>query len=281
MTQHDRALLFHRLHDPAAGSILVLPNAWDAMSARVVEDAGARAVATTSAGVSWSLGRPDGQGLRRDEMLDAVRRIASVVRVPVTADVEGGDGAGTPEDVAATARGAIDAGAVGVNVEDATGRGEGPVLHSIEHQAARIAAARAAADAAGVPLFVNARVDIFLFKVGAEETRFDETVRRARAYVAAGADGVFVPGGSDAPTIRRLAGAVGAPLNVLAGPGAPTIAELRTLGVARVSVGPWLARSVLAHVRRATAELLGAGTYESLRSDVTSAEVNALFPRAE
>lgn len=278
MTQQDLAARFRQLHLPGAAPILVLPNAWDAMSARLVEAAGATAIATTSAGISWALGYPDGQGLTREAMLDAVRRIVAAVRVPVTADVESGYGTGSPDDVAATARGVIAAGGVGINLEDSPGRNGAPMLES-GVQAARITAARAAAVEAGVDLFINARIDTYVKKVGADGERFAETVRRARAYVAAGADGVFVPLVTDADTIRRLAAEVGAPLNVIGGPGVPNIGELRALGVARVSVGPGLARAVMAQIRNAAAELLGAGTYGALREQVTSAEANALFAR--
>jgi len=276
MSQHALAAAFRQLHAPDADPILVLPNAWDAMSARLVEAAGARAVATTSAGISWALGRPDGQGLAREAMLAAVRLIVETVRIPVTADVESGYGSGTAEDVAATVRGVIAAGAVGINLEDAPGRDGAPLLDAAV-QAERLAAARAAARAAGVDVFINARTDVYVKQVGGEAGRFDETVRRARAYVAAGADGVFVPGVADADTIRRLAAAVGAPLNVIGGPGVPSVPELRALGVARVSVGPGLARSVMAHIRRAAGEVLGGGTYEALREQVPSPEANALF----
>jgi 2-methylisocitrate lyase-like PEP mutase family enzyme len=276
MSRHALAARFRQLHAPGADPILVLPNAWDAMSARLVEAAGATAIATTSAGISWALGHPDGQGLTREAMLAAVRVIVDAVRVPVTADVESGYGAGTPEDVAETARGVLDAGAVGLNLEDAPGEHGAPVL-TMEAQVARIAAARAAASSAGIDLFINARTDILLRKVGEEEGRFDETVRRARAYVAAGADGIFVPGVADAATIQRLAAAVGAPLNVIGGPGVPSVPELRALGVARVSVGPGLARAVMAQIRQATTELLGTGTYEALREQIPSPEANALF----
>ncbi len=279
MTQHDRAVSFHRLHQPGAGVILVLPNAWDAMSARLIEEAGARAIATTSSGVSWALGRPDGHGLTRDEMIGAVGRVADSVSVPVTADVEGGYGSGTPGDVGETVRRVIGAGAVGINLEDGTGR-DTRVLLETARQAERIAAARDAAEAEGVNLFINARVDIYLRQVGAEDARLDETVRRALAYTAAGADGVFVPGVIDAPTIRRLAASVGAPLNVMAGPGAPNTAELRELGVARVSVGPAITLSVMAHVRRAAVEVLREGTYETLRDGMPFPEANGLFARA-
>ena len=278
MTQQDLAASFRQLHLPGADRILVLPNAWDAMSARLVEAAGASAIATTSAGVSWALGYPDGQGLTREAMLDAVRRIVAAVRVPVTADVESGYGEGSPDDVAATARGVIAAGGVGINLEDSPGRDGAPMVDS-GVQAARISAARAAAIEAGVDLFINARIDTSVKKVGADGDRFAETVRRARAYVAAGADGVFVPLVTDADTIRRLAAAVGAPLNVIGGPGVPNIGELRALGVARVSVGPGLARAVMAQIRHAATELLGPGTYDALRDQVTSADANALFAR--
>jgi 2-methylisocitrate lyase-like PEP mutase family enzyme len=277
MTHHDLAARFHALHAPGADPLLVLPNAWDAMSARVVEEAGAQAIATTSAGISWALGHPDGQGAPREAMLAAIRVIVDAVRVPVTADVESGYGAGTPEDVAETVRGVIAAGAVGINLEDAPGRDGAPLL-DVEVQAERIAAAREAARSAGVALFVNARTDPYVRKVGDEAWRFDESVRRAHRYLAAGADGVFVPL-APAEVIGRLAAAIGAPLNVIAGPGSPTVAELRALGVRRVSLGPHLARSVMAHVRRAAAEALGPGTYEALREQLTSPEANALFAR--
>jgi 2-methylisocitrate lyase-like PEP mutase family enzyme len=272
MTATGRFEEFRRLHSPESG-ILVLPNAWDAMSARAIEAAGARAIATTSSGVSWSLGRPDGQGLTRDEMVAAVGRIVRAVGVPVTADVEGGYGSGTPEDAAQTARQVVEAGAVGINLEDSPGR-DGAVLLAPEEHAARIAGARAGG---GAGLFINARVDVYLRPAVAEERRFDETVRRARAYVAAGADGVFVPGVSDAEVIRRLAGAVGAPLNVMAGPGSPDVPALHALGVARVSVGPKLALAVMGQVGRAAAELLERGSYGALEGAPGFPEVNGMF----
>ena len=279
MTQHDHATTFRRLHARGGDSILVLPNAWDVATARLVEEAGARAIATTSAGVAWALGYPDGQKISRDEMLDTVRRIAAAVRIPVTADMESGYGSGSPDDVAETARGVIAAGAVGMNLEDAPGRDGAPVLDA-EVNAERIAAARRAADEAGVAFFINARTDTYLRKIGADDAaRFDETVRRARLYQQAGADGIFVPL-APSDVIGRLAAAIDAPLNVIAGPGSPTIGELKALGVARVSLGPHLARSALAHVRRAATEVLGAGTYDTMREQITSPELNALLARS-
>ena len=247
------------------------------MSARLVEAAGAAAIATTSAGISWALGYPDGHGLSRDAMIDAVRRIVQSVRIPVTADVESGYGAGTPADAAETATRVIEAGAVGINLEDSPGHSGGKLVDA-SYQAARFAAARAAAMSAGVDLFINARIDTYLKAVGDEgDARFEETVRRAHAYVAAGADCVFVPLVTDVTLIRRLVSAVGAPLNLLALPGSPTIETMRALGVARASVGPRLARSVMAHIRRAATEVLTMGTYEALATQITSPEANALF----
>ncbi|HEX6913531.1 MAG TPA: isocitrate lyase/phosphoenolpyruvate mutase family protein [Longimicrobium sp.] len=281
MNQRDRADAFRRLHQRDAGSPLVLPNAWDAMSARVIEDAGARAIATTSAGVAWALGRRDGEGLTRDQMVNAVERITRVVRVPVTADVERGYGDGTPADVAETVRRVIGAGAVGINLEDAPGHGGDAVLR-VDEQVERIAAAREAASTEGVELFINARVDMFLAEVGPAETRFDEAVRRARAYASAGADGIFVPGVLDAETIRALAAAISAPLNVMAGRGASLpIAELRALGVARVSMGPALTLAVMALIRRAAAEILRRGTYTEMADGLAFAEADPLFALRE
>src|SRR5688500_4725603 len=159
--QPRRADAFRALHQPDTGRILVLANAWDAMSARVIEEAGARAIATTSAGVAWALGRVDGEGLTRDQMINAIERITRVVRVPVTADVERGYGDGTPADAAETVRRVIGAGAVGINLEDAPGRG-GATLMEADEQVERIAAAREAASGEGVALFINARVDVYL-----------------------------------------------------------------------------------------------------------------------
>lgn len=276
MAQHELAAQFREMHASTRSQILILPNAWDPMSARVVEAAGARAIATTSAGVSWALGSPDGQGLTREAMADAVQRIVQSVRIPVTADMERGYGKGTPEDVAKTVRAVVAAGAVGVNFEDSPGAGD-ELLSDATLQAERFSAAREAATSSGVGVFINARIDTYVKKFGNDTERFDETVRRAQLYVAAGADGIFVPLATEPDVIRRLAVSVGAPLNVIGGPGTPTIPELHELGVARVSVGPGLARSILAHIRSATQELLGAGTYDGIREQIPSPEANALF----
>ncbi|MFB0631022.1 isocitrate lyase/phosphoenolpyruvate mutase family protein [Streptomyces sp. AB3(2024)] len=261
-----RATAFARLHTPAAP--LALANVWDVAGARIALAAGAPAVATTSAGVAWSLGAPDGDALARDRALDLIARVAAAVPVPVTADIEGGFGADAAA-VGETVTGVLAAGAVGVNIEDGD---RAPAEH-----AERLAAARAAADAAGVPLYVNARVDTYLRGLGAPEGRLEETLARAAAYLAAGASGIFVPGVHDPAVLAELAKGIDAPLNVLAGPATPPVAELGALGVARVSLGSWVAEAAYAVVRRATEELLAGGTYGSLAHALPYGEVNALL----
>ncbi len=276
MSQSDRAAHFRQLH---ANRPLVLPNAWDAGSARVIELAGALAIASTSAGVSWSHGRGDGQKLRREEMLQAIRYMVQAVDVPVSADIESGYGSGSTGDVAETVHALIAIGAVGINLEDSPGR-EGEVLLAPEAHAERIRVAREAARAAGGDLVINARTDVYLFQVGAPETRFDAAVRRAKLYRAAGADCVFVPGVIDADSIAALVRGIDAPLNVMAMPGAPNASQLGQMGVARVSVGPGIAQAALAATRRAARELLEHGTYGTPADSLPFAEANGMFARA-
>ncbi|MFJ1609267.1 isocitrate lyase/phosphoenolpyruvate mutase family protein [Streptomyces sp. NPDC088253] len=272
----ETALAFRALHTP--GRPLVLPNAWNTASARLVEEAGAAAVATTSAGLAWDLGTADGDRRDRDRALGAVARVAAAVRVPVSADIESGyakDAAGVGD----TIRAVLAAGAVGVNIEDALYDGAGDdgggrgSLRPVAEQAERIAAARAAADAAGVPLFINARIDTVLRGAGGVE----ETLERAAAFLAAGADGIFVPGAVDPGTVKSLVAGVEGPLNVLVGPGAPPVAELAALGVARISAGSSIAQAAHAVVRRAARELLSAGTYDSLTGGLDYAELNTVL----
>jgi 2-methylisocitrate lyase-like PEP mutase family enzyme len=258
ITQREHAESLRRLH--AGPGILVLPNVWDVATARLVDEAGFAAIATTSAGVAWALGYPDGERIGRDEMLEAVRRIAAAVRVPVTADVEAGYGT-TPEAAAETARGVIAAGAVGLNLEDGTPDGD---LLDLDLHVERVRAVQTAGASAGVPIVVNARTDAFEVKAWDAGRRFVEAVRRANAYRAAGADCLFVPHVSDADTIGRLAREIDGPLNVIAGPPAPPIRELERLGVRRASLGPRVVQAALGLVRRTVAELRDRGTYDSM-----------------
>ena len=257
------------------GRILVLVNAWDVASARIVEVAGAPVVATTSAGVANSLGYADGQRIPRAMMIEAVARIVRAVAVPVTADVEAGYGP-APEDAAETARQALAAGAAGLNIEDSTKDATNP-LFPVAQQVARIRAAREAAAAQDVPLVINARTDVFLASVGEPESRFDEAVRRANAYREAGADCLFVPAVTDASAIAALVNAIRGPLNVLAGPGSPPAAELQRLGVARVSTGSAFMRGCYTGAREVAREILAAGSWESLlENSISYREINEL-----
>ncbi|MFD9425482.1 MULTISPECIES: isocitrate lyase/phosphoenolpyruvate mutase family protein [unclassified Streptomyces] len=273
---HDRALLLRSLHVP--GRPLVLPNAWDVASARLVEAAGAAAVATTSAGVAWSLGSPDGDRLDRDAALALISRIAAAVSVPVTADIESGF-ARTPAELAGTVRGVLDAGAVGVNLEDSLRSGAHP-LRRPDEQAARIAAARSAADAAGVPLFLNARIDTHRLRPADPDSWLKETLDRARVYAEAGADGVFVLGAFDEATVSALADGVPVPLNLLTGPGALPVPTLAKLGVARVSAGSAIAEAAYALVDRSARELLTTGTSTTLADGLDYGTLNATMPGA-
>lgn len=258
--------------------ILVLPNAWDVASARVVEELGFLAMATTSAGIAASLGYPDGQNISRDEMLGVVARIANALQVPVTADMEAGYGV-TPEDLTGTVKALIAAGAVGMNLEDVTGSDQSSHV-PLHLQVEKIRAIRKTAASLGVQLVLNARTDIYLMPIGTAETRFDRTVERLRAYREAGADCLFVPGLNDAETIAKLVKAVNGPLNVLATSGAPTVPELEKMGVARVSTGSGVMRATLGLTRRVAKELMETGTYRSmLDGAVPFAEMNALLAR--
>jgi len=269
MDAREKADLLRGLH--AGPRILVLPNAWDVASARIFEAVGAHAVATTSAGVANSLGYPDGEAIPAEEMLAAVARIARAVSVPVTADLEAGYG-----DPAATAAGAIAAGAVGLNLEDGIGDDSMAALRPVEEQAAAVAAVREAADRAGVPLVINARTDVFLRGIGPEDERVELAAARANAYLEAGADCAFLIGVTNADTIGELVGAVRGPVSVLARPGSPPVAELERLGVRRVSVGPYPMRATAALTQRIAEELLGPGTYASL-GEPPYPDLNALL----
>nr|WP_197686430.1 isocitrate lyase/phosphoenolpyruvate mutase family protein [Actinoplanes derwentensis] len=242
--------------------LLVLPNIWDPGSAAVAVRAGAEAVATTSGGVSWSLGRSDGEGLTSKDMIAAVRRIAAAVAVPVTADVEGGYG-----DVAAIVRAVVEAGAAGVNIEDS----RSGMLVPVGEQAERLTAAREAAASAGLPeLVINARTDVYLLGTG-------DVLERATAYAAAGVDCLFVPGLLDLAALRDLVAVSPLPVNVMAGPGGPSIAELAAAGVRRVSVGTAIAQAAYGLAERSTRELLTEGTYRSLERAPGYSEIDSLF----
>jgi 2-methylisocitrate lyase-like PEP mutase family enzyme len=252
-----------------------LVNVWDVVTARVVEDLGFPAVATTSAGIAASLGFADGERIPFDEMLGVVSRIARAVDIPVTADMESGYGL-EPEELG---KRLVDAGAVGLNLEDGTDSGGGEPLLDVKAQSARIGALKEKGRASGVDLVVNARVDVYLLSVGDPKDRFDETVRRAAAYRNSGADCIFVPGVRQEEVIGELARAIEAPLNVLAVPGTPPIPRLAELGVARVSLGSGPARASLTTFRSLAEETRTQGTYGPVASEetISHAAVNEML----
>ncbi|RLP75568.1 isocitrate lyase/phosphoenolpyruvate mutase family protein [Mycetocola tolaasinivorans] len=251
---------FRSLHvDPA---LLLLPNAWDGTGARILEIAGARAIATTSAGISWARGARDGGKLDRDRMIQTLTEIVATVSVPVSADIEDGFGP-APTHVAETVRLVLAAGAVGINIEDGA--------RTPADTAERIAAARAVS----TELFINARTDVFLGGDGSVADRIAETLRRAAIYRAAGADGIFVPGVTDAETIAALAAGIDGPLNVMVGADTPEPGELARLGVARLSSGSALAQSAYAGLRRDAEGFLSAGT--APRNQLAYGELNAMI----
>jgi 2-methylisocitrate lyase-like PEP mutase family enzyme len=270
MRTADQAAAFRRLHEP--GKMLVLPNAWDAGSARVIEACGASAIATTSAGLAWSRGYADGNTLPPRTLAAAVAEIARVLAVPLTIDCEGGYST-DPRAVGETIAAVLGAGAVGINLEDGTAP---PDLLCAKVEAARAAAARA-----GIALFVNVRTDVYLRALVPSERAVEETIARAARYRAAGCDGLFVPGVAEPAAIRAIAAAVEVPLNVMIVPNLPPVAELARLGVRRVSAGQTIAQLAYAMARRAATELLEVGTYDAMcTAGIPYRELNALFAPA-
>ncbi|THD58271.1 isocitrate lyase/phosphoenolpyruvate mutase family protein [Phenylobacterium sp.] len=248
MDGKTKAEAFDALHHD--GRILVLPNAWDAASAAVMEDAGAKAVATSSAAVAWAHGYPDGDALPLARLLATVETVARAVKVPVTADIEGGYTDDLAE-LAETVKAVIGAGAVGINLEDGH---RAPDL-----QARKIEAARKAADGAGVPLFINARTDVFLKRLAEGHAAYMATVERAELYRGAGASGVFVPGPSDPDLIDRLADEIRLPLNIMLVRGLPKAEQLQALGVRRLSSGAAPFMGAYATLAKAIAAYLADG----------------------
>lgn len=268
-----KAELFRAMH--RGPRLLLLPNAWDAISARVIVEAGFPAVATTSGGVAWALGYADGEATPWTEVVDATARIARAVSTPVTADIETGYGA-TPEALGRSIADIIAAGAVGVNLEDGV-RGADPPIRSIADAAARIAAAREAANAAGVPIVINARTDLYIKNIGDEQTRFDEAVERGRAYLAAGADCIYPIALRDPETIGRLVKALDAPVNIMVRAGLPNVGELEALGVARASTATALPLLAMGLVRQAVERLRATHRFDAINPAMTHAEAQQLF----
>lgn len=274
--QAEKAEQLRKLHH--GPRILLLPNAWDVVSARLIEECGYPAIATSSAAVAFSLGYPDGQRISRDEMLDMAGRIARAVEIPVTADLEAGYGT-TVKDMVETVKAAIAAGVVGMNLEDVTGDDESSFV-DVSLQVEKIRAICDTAKSLGVPFVLNARTDIYLMPIGPESTRFERTVERLRAYRDAGASCLFAPCLYDRETIAKLVKAVGAPVNILANPACPPIPELEKIGVARLSAGSGVMRATMGLVRRIAKEMLESRSCETMFTDtIPHAELNKLMMR--
>ncbi len=270
MTAHpEAAALFQKLHQ--GPDILLLPNAWDAASARVIESAGAKAIATSSAAVAWSHGYADGHDMPFEKLLATTAEIARAIRVPLTVDAEGGY-ADQPAKVGAHVAALIDAGAVGINLEDAR---DPPEAH-----ARKIEAARGAAERAGVNLYINARTDVYIKRLAAPDEMAGESVRRGGLYREAGASGLFVPGVIDAGEIETIVRGVSMPLNVMARPGLPKAGALAALGVRRLSAATGVAAAAWAAVRAAAGAFLAEGDSEILAQHAGEAfNYNELFKR--
>ena len=263
----DLATLFHGLHHGSAP--LRLANAWDAGSARLIESLSAPAIATTSAGVAWAQGYPDGDAIPVRDHAAVVAAITRVVRIPLSVDIEGGY-ADDPAGAAETVKAILDAGAVGINIED--GGGTPDLL------AAKIEAIKRVASAKGINLYVNARTDVYLRGLVPEAERVAETIRRAALYRAAGTDGIFVPALTEPAAIRAIAEATPLPLNVLAWRGLPPAAELAPLGVRRLSAGSGIPQALWGRAATLAKAFLAEGASGPLAEGaMTHPEINALF----
>ena len=257
-----------------ADEMLVMPNVWDVAGARIVAEAGYPVIATSSAGVAWSLGHPDGEIISRDDMLFMVRRIAAAVDLPVTADMEAGYGEG-PEAVADTVTATLEAGAVGANIEDSSSQEAGHPMLDYDLSVARIRAGKEAADAAGVPFVINARTDVFYG--GGNENSLDDAIRRGNAYLEVGAGCVFVPFIRDRETMEAVVAGIDGPVNVLANPAAPSLEDLRDIGIARVSIGGLFSLMIYTHVRDACAELAEPGELAWGKDNILHPDMNKLM----
>jgi 2-methylisocitrate lyase-like PEP mutase family enzyme len=256
--------------------LLLLPNAWDALSARLFVAAGFDALATTSGGVAWALGYPDGEAAPWDEIVAMTERIVRVAGVAVTADIEAGYGA-TPNEVGAHVAEIIRAGVVGINLEDGL---HGPI-RTVEDAADRIRAARDAARRAGVPIVINGRCDVFFLQIGEERTRLAETVARCKAYVAAGADCVYPFGLRDTDTIGALVKAVGAPVNITGRAGMPDAATFERLGVARITIASAPTLVAMSAIQKLAEELRATGRFDMLAAAIRHPDAQNLFAPKE
>jgi 2-methylisocitrate lyase-like PEP mutase family enzyme len=251
---------------------LLLPNVWDAMSARLFVAAGFDTLATTSGGVAWALGYPDGEQAPWSEIVSATARIARSAQVPVTADIESGYGT-TSADVGARVAEIIQTGVVGINLED----GLHGSMRTIDEAAARLRAAREAARHEDVEIVLNARCDVFHLQHGEESTRFAATVERCKAYLGAGADCVYPFGLRDPKTIAAFVEAIDAPVNITGRAGMPNAAALESIGVARITIASAPTLVTMSAIQRLATELHATGSFEMLSAALRHRDAQELF----
>lgn len=273
LEKNKKAKIFADLHNKK--ETFILANAWDVASARIFEKAGFSAIGTTSAGIAAAKGYRDGQNMPLEEVLDTVEQILSAVELPVSVDIEAGFGK-CNEELVRNIKKVLCLGAVGINFEDGTGCKSFP-LTPIKEQMDKIRAIRT--EIASEELWINARIDVLYLGLLEKEAALEETLRRAHAYLEAGANSIFVFGGlNDKDSIACLTREIKAPLNLLANPQLPSIEELQKLGVARVSLGSGPMRATLGLLEEISQELLKFGTYQSLTNKAVSySELQELF----
>lgn len=269
-TQKEKIKDFHGLHH---NNLLLLPNAWDAISAKIFEQEGAQAIGTTSSGIAAALGYPDGQRIPKDLFLKAVERIVSSVRVPVSIDLEAGYGQ-TVDEVCDTVQKVIHMGAVGINLEDTDPKTN--QLIPLTQQVERIRAIRKLANENDLPLFINARTDVYWVSNIPPEKRYKETLQRLLAYKAAGADGLFVPGLTDVPLITKLCRETQLPLNILGGIWITSLDILKNAGVSRISIGSGIFRAATTYTQHAYRQFMR-DDFSFLKDSISYDFINNLY----
>ncbi|MFC7393987.1 isocitrate lyase/PEP mutase family protein [Scopulibacillus cellulosilyticus] len=261
-----KAKKFSKLHKQ--NTVFVLPNAWDVISAKIFEECGFEAIGTTSAGIAASLGFKDGQNIPLEKMIGTIKNIVSSVNIPVSADIEAGYGS-TVNEVLNTVKRVIEAGAVGINIEDGTGDPEHPVF-DISLQKEKIKAIKNLSISTDTALFINARTDMYWLDVGNPYQRFQETIKRAEAYEEAGADCIFVPGLNDLEVIRALRQKISCPINLLVSPEMPSTTELSKIGIERLSCGSAPFRSTVTLLKEICEEIKNQRTFHRITENVLS-----------
>ncbi|MEK3820294.1 isocitrate lyase/phosphoenolpyruvate mutase family protein [Cytobacillus sp. FSL W8-0315] len=265
--QSLKAKTFHRLHQQS--STFVLPNAWDVISAKMFEECGFKAIGTTSAGIAASLGYFDGQSIPLNKMVETIENIAKSVNVPVSADIEAGYGQ-TVEEVLETVKAVAAAGAIGINLEDGTGDPNRPIF-DITSQVEKITAIKELSESRNMPLFINARTDLYWLKIGDSSTRLQEAIKRAKAYQDAGADCIFIPGLTDRKIIKKIREEISCPINLLVDPEMPSLSELSEIGIERLSCGSVPFRATLTFLRTISEEIVNRQTFHHMTNgDVLS-----------